>query len=165
MNGETYGDAYVNGYHLTKRFLLSRGVPFDSAEEAAQAAWARGWACRDSLRNPRQIVRWINSIALNLFRTEIRKERRCGELHDMLAARDSGRDLAAVDLSRALLYCKRPEGELLWQYYVAGYSSGELAELWGCSPVAIRVRLLRARRKLAKTLTAGTGAASARASN
>jgi hypothetical protein len=46
MTQEQYADAYSRGFDVTKRFLVSRGVGGDTAEVAAQAAWARGWECR-----------------------------------------------------------------------------------------------------------------------
>lgn len=42
MTQEQYADAYSRGFDVTKRFLVSHGVSGDTAEEAAQAAWARG---------------------------------------------------------------------------------------------------------------------------
>jgi hypothetical protein len=43
MTREEYGTAYQKGYNLTVRFLVSRGLSYDSAQETAQAAWAKGW--------------------------------------------------------------------------------------------------------------------------
>ena len=43
MTSEEYARAYQDGIKLTFRFLLSRGVGPDSAEEISQAAWFRGW--------------------------------------------------------------------------------------------------------------------------
>lgn len=150
VDREAYGNAYRDGYDLTKRFLLSRGVPSESAEEAAQAAWVRGWERRDNLRNPDRVVTWINSIALNLFRNRLRKEKLHDELKEVPDAAEVKSPSISVDVSRELARCKPSDRKLLRQRYVEGYTSTELAELWDCKPVAIRVRLLRARRKLAK---------------
>ncbi len=43
MTREEYGAAYKKGYNLTVRFLVSRGLSYDSAQETAQAAWVKGW--------------------------------------------------------------------------------------------------------------------------
>ncbi|MFO7476764.1 MAG: hypothetical protein R6X03_00135, partial [Methyloceanibacter sp.] len=68
-----YAEAYAGGYAHTKRYLLSRGLGVDTAEEMAQAAWALRWEHRDQLRNPSAIAVWVNSIAMNLFRNLLRK--------------------------------------------------------------------------------------------
>ena len=73
MTREQYANAYDSGYATTKRFLVSRGINVETAEEAAQAAWARGWEHRDKLRNPDKVLSWVNTIALNLFRNWFRR--------------------------------------------------------------------------------------------
>ena len=149
---EIYSDAYQQGYNLTKRFLLSRGVPFESAEEDAQAAWVRGWERLDDLRNPDRLVTWINSIALNLFRNRLRKERLHDQSGEIPEVSDVKTASISADVFRELSRCKPSDQKLLWQRYVEGYTSAELATLWHCKPATIRVRLLRARRGLANTL-------------
>jgi len=39
MTREQYGQAYQKGFNLTVRFLVSRGLAYDAAQETAQAAW------------------------------------------------------------------------------------------------------------------------------
>ncbi len=112
----------------------------------------KGWERRAALRNPRMIVAWVNTIALNLFRNRIRKENRHEALTEMP---QSPRIKAAViDVRRSLDRCRAAERTLLTQRYVEGYTSAELARSRGCRPVAVRVRLLRARRKLRTMLSA-----------
>ena len=79
---EQYGSAY------RKRLcalLVMRGLSCDSAQETAQAAWARGWERRGQLRNSGTVVTWINSIALNMHRTSLRHEPLLQELAEMPA--------------------------------------------------------------------------------
>ena len=71
MQGNTYAEAFQNGFGATRRFLISRGAPLDDAEEIAQAAWARGWEYREQLRDPGLVGFWVNSIARNLFRARV----------------------------------------------------------------------------------------------
>ena len=151
VDRETYGAAYRQGYGLTRRFLLSRGVRSEDVEDVAQWAWTRGWERISDLRRPDRIVAWINTIALNSFRNKLRSERPNVELGDIAQA-SQHQTVVALDVSRQLSRCKPSDSKLLRQYYVEGYTSVELARLWGCKPTSIRVRLLRARRRLARSL-------------
>src|SRR5271154_5907796 len=72
MKGTEYAKAFEAGFPATRRFLLSRGVPIEEAEEIAQAAWVRGWEFRDQLRDAGLVGFWVNSIARNLFRARFR---------------------------------------------------------------------------------------------
>ncbi len=76
MTREGYGQAYQKGFSLTVRFLLSRGVQRDAADEAAQAAWVKGWERLEQLRNESSVTTWVNTIALNVYRRLKPGERR-----------------------------------------------------------------------------------------
>jgi DNA-directed RNA polymerase specialized sigma24 family protein len=41
---------------------------------------------------------------------------------------------------------------MMEKHYLAGYTSEELARQRGCTPVAVRVRLLRVRRRIRETI-------------
>jgi DNA-directed RNA polymerase specialized sigma24 family protein len=75
MTREQYANAYDQGFPITRKFLVSRGINLQTAEEAAQAAWAKGWERRDTLRNPAMVLSWVNTIALNEFRNWFRRQR------------------------------------------------------------------------------------------
>lgn len=144
---EEFAKAYRDGYQLTVRFLLGRGVPGSRAEETAQAAWARGWERRDNLRDSRVVVAWVNTIALNIFRNWYRKKKEDAELPPDVAQPSRSRS-ARVDVELSLSCCGEEDRKLLREYYMEGYSSSELAKRRKCSPVAVRVRLMRARRSI-----------------
>jgi RNA polymerase sigma factor (sigma-70 family) len=146
MTREQYSLAYDHGYPLTVRFLVSRGLTGDSAEEAAQAAWAKGWEHRKHLRNPQRVVSWVNTIALNLFRNWFRRRESPEELPEIPIAPKI--DPRAIDLHRTLEKCEARDRDLLEKHYLEGYNSEELAHKTGCTAVAVRVRLLRVRRKI-----------------
>src|SRR5271170_2056642 len=76
MTRENYGDAYQRGFKCTVRFLVSRGVLRDNANELAQAAWARGWEQLSQLRDETTVTAWINTIALNSYRRLIERQNR-----------------------------------------------------------------------------------------
>jgi len=74
MTCEEYGNAYKKGYNLTVRFLVSRGLSYDGAQETAQAAWVKGWERLGQLRDSNMVLTWMNSIALNIHRSCMRRE-------------------------------------------------------------------------------------------
>src|ERR1700744_5613051 len=74
MTREEYGAAYNKGYKLTVRFLVSRGLSYDSAQETAQTAWGKGWERLGQVRAQNMVLTWMNSIALNIHRSCIRRE-------------------------------------------------------------------------------------------
>src|SRR5258708_37060761 len=105
MTTEEYGRAYQRGFNLTVRFLVSRGLSYDSALDTAQAAWAKGWERREQLRDPSLVLTWTNSIALNIHRTFLRREtptQTFPELQDPPRMK-----LAALDVKRTFPDCKQ----------------------------------------------------------
>lgn len=150
LTQEQFGDAFRHGYPLTRRFLLSRGAPSDIAEEVAQAAWAKGWECREQLQRPHMIGAWVNSIAKNMMKNRIRAEQKLEALTE--GAKAGGPPAIAVDLKRILKKCDDRDSAILRGYYVEGYTTEEIASQVGLTPVTVRVRLLRLRRSLRSQL-------------
>ena len=143
MTGEEYGQAYKRGFDLTIRFLLSRGAPGDRAREVAQAAWARGWERLNQLRDKNLIFTWVNTIALNMYRSVLRSEPAYHALPELVTK--AGINLAAIDVARILKIC-RPCDRMLLEQQMQGATTEELARKQGVTETAIRIRLLRARR-------------------
>jgi DNA-directed RNA polymerase specialized sigma24 family protein len=152
MTTEEYGSAYKKGYVLTTRLLVTRGMSWDGAQETAQAAWAKGWEKRGQLRDSKTVVRWINTIALNIYRTSLRREPFLQELPELEAPPE--KHLAAIDVQLILRTCKKTDRIVLQSYYLEDHRTEEIARVQGSSETAVRLRLLRARRRaLAKTVT------------
>lgn len=143
MTREEYGQAYIEGHERTVRFLLSRGVLRDTAQDVAQAAWARGWEHLNQLRDESLLITWVNAIALNHFRRSLRYEQRHETLVD-IAQSSSGLNWAAIELSRILSRCQRNDRTLL-EAQLAGVTAKELSKRTGTTPTAIRLRFFRAR--------------------
>jgi len=143
MTREEYGRFYERGFKSTVRLLISRGLYPDCAEETAQAAWVKGWQHLAQLRNESLVVTWVNSIALNVYRSVTRKPQ-FQELPDLpIAPRIN---LAAIDVERMLRRCKKHERMVLEQWYLEGLETKEIAQRAGWTSSAVRIRLLRARR-------------------
>lgn len=144
MSAEEFGDAYVKAFNRTVRLLVSRGVPLSGAEEASQAAWARGWEFREQLRNRDFLTTWINQIAINYYRRMQRQTNREEPIvSDPTCAPVT---TAAVDVEKILSLCEEPHRTLL-SLQLAGRTMDEIASELGTSNLAVRVRLTRARRR------------------
>jgi RNA polymerase sigma-70 factor (ECF subfamily) len=150
MTREEYGAAYQKGYKLTVRFLVSRGLSHDSAQETAQAAWTKGWQRLSQLRDANMVLTWMNSIALNIHRSYVRREPMLQILQELPAPPKI--NLAAIDVERILKSCKTKDRVALHRYYIEGYKVGEIASSQGWTETAVRIRLLRARRTVRKRL-------------
>jgi RNA polymerase sigma factor (sigma-70 family) len=132
--------------------LLSRGCSLAVAEETSQAAWAKGWEHRSKLREPERVVNWVNTIAFNLFRSEFRRREFAIVTPEAPIAPQTGP--SAIDAQRILEQCSPSERALLQNYYSAGYTSKEIAQQMNCSPVTVRVRLMRLKRRIQMVMTA-----------
>jgi RNA polymerase sigma factor (sigma-70 family) len=155
LTREEYAAAFASGYPMTKRYLLSRGVPPPSAEETAQAAWAKGWENLHQLRNADALGSWIARIAMNLYRSHFRR-RDTDQLPPDIPVLPNV-SARGLDIERALASCTPRDRALIERFYRIGYTSTELATDTGCSSGAIRIRLLRIRRQLRTQLEMPSG--------
>jgi DNA-directed RNA polymerase specialized sigma24 family protein len=152
MTREEYGSAYSKGYTVTVRFLVSRGLTYDSAQETAQAAWAKGWERLAQLRDSSMVLTWMNSIALNIHRSCMRREPFLQPLPELSTSPKV--NLAAIDVGRILKTCKQNDRLVLQRHYLEGYKVQEIARANGWTETAVRIRLLRARRSVGKRFAA-----------
>jgi len=143
MTRSEYGRAYEQGFKPTVRFLVSKGVPRDSAEETAQAAWTRGWERIDQLRDEDVVRTWVNTIALNLYRRDTYIDSRKEPLMDRAVKPDPG--AASIELASVLDSCC-PSDRLLLLFQLYGFTTSEMARQVGATEAAVRIRLMRARR-------------------
>jgi DNA-directed RNA polymerase specialized sigma24 family protein len=152
MTCEEYGNAYKKGYNLTVRFLVSRGLTYDGAQETAQAAWVKGWERLAQLRDANMVLTWMNSIALNIHRSCVRREPFLQTLPEL--ATPPKVNLAGIDVRRILQTCKKNDRLVLQRHYLEGYKVQEIARAHGWTETAVRIRLLRARRAAGKRFAA-----------
>lgn len=139
-----YAVAYAAGCQLTVRFLLRQGASLDNAEELAQAAWAKGWECLEQLRNPDVLHCWVNSIALNMYRGACRRPKQV-PFED--SASSSNLDLN-LDIERALQQLRDADRECFEHRYIEGRGIREIAIQQHTSEGAVRIRLMRTRRRI-----------------
>jgi RNA polymerase sigma factor (sigma-70 family) len=144
MTKETYGLAYQRGFDRTVRFLISRGIGRDIANDVAQTAWTKGWERRGQLRDESALFTWINTIALNTYRCVLRSEPVYQAMPELYSKAEV--NVAAIDLARILKRCC-PRDRALLELQLRGDSTEEIAEEQGITKTALRIRLLRARRR------------------
>ena len=147
MTREHYGEAYRQGFEITVRFLFSRGASWEQAREAAQGAWARGWERLPQLRDEELVGKWVNTIALNTYRSILRHEQAHQtqpELDTTSGTSVAVIDLAAIDMARILKIC-RPCDRALLEEQIHGLTPEDIARQQGVTKTAVRIRFMRAR--------------------
>ncbi len=142
-------------------FSMRRVCGRETAEDVVADAFAVAWRRRD--RIPEPALPWLYAIAANVIANQYRSTRRRHDL-DLRLAQETGRFASVPDpadsldrrdaFSAAFALLAEPEREVLRLVAWDGLDIRDAAEVFGCSPGAFRVRLHRARRKLAKRLEA-----------
>jgi RNA polymerase sigma-70 factor (ECF subfamily) len=129
------------------------------ADEAVQEALARAWRSRASCRTPDAPLPWCLQITRNeAFRVIRRRQAQaCDPLdeiavEDARARREQPRTLIRIDVSRALGTLEPHERHLIALRYMCDYSHAEIAEQFDIPEATARVRLHRARKRLASLL-------------
>ena len=142
-------------------FTMRRVSGREAAEDVVADTFAVAWRRRD--RIPDGPLPWLYAVAANVIADQYRSTRRRHDLGRRLAheARDevSGSDPAESlarreAFSTAFAQLEEHEREVLRLVAWDGLEVREAAQVLGCSQGAFRVRLHRARRKLARRLDA-----------
>lgn len=155
MTAEEYGRAYERGLRKTISFLRSKGIPPDLAIEIAQQSWAKGWFKIHQLKTDGAVIIWVNSIAFNDYRTFLRQNEK---LVDSSAIENMGSDgnILAVEenirMEKLLDLAKDAKDRELLLLNIQGFSNDEIAERKKVTPLAVRIRMTRARNWLRETI-------------
>jgi RNA polymerase sigma factor (sigma-70 family) len=152
-----FRDHYAQLLAFSMRRVSGREV----AEDAVADTFAVAWRRRD--RIPDTALPWLYAIAAHVIANQYRSTRRRHNLDTRLAHEtgatapgpDPAESLGRRDaFSTAFALLEEPEREVLRLVAWDGLDTRDAARVFGCSPGAFRVRLHRARRKLAKQLEA-----------
>jgi RNA polymerase sigma-70 factor (ECF subfamily) len=148
-------------YAQVLAFSMRRVSGREIAEDVVADTFAVAWRRRDRIPDP--ALPWLYAIAGHVIANQYRSTRRRHDL-DMRLARETGAVAPGSDpaeslgrrdaFSTAFALLAEPEREALRLIAWDGLSTRDAAQVFGCSPGAFRVRLHRARRKLAKQLEA-----------
>lgn len=142
-------------------FSLRRVSGREAAEDAVADTFAVAWRRRDRIPDP--ALPWLYAIAGHVIANHHRSTARRRDL-GLRLAHESGGEAPGADpaeslgrrdaFSAAFAQLAEPEREVLRLVAWEGLDTRDAARVFGCSPGAFRVRLHRARRKLAKQLEA-----------
>jgi RNA polymerase sigma factor (sigma-70 family) len=156
-----FESCFRDNYAAVLAFSARRLPDRATAEDAASETFAVVWRRRDLI--PEEPLPWLYGIALRVVANQRRSGQRRRRLGDRLeheassqAARPEPVDaLHRRDaFSRAFQRLSEDEREVLRLVVWDGLDTREAASVLGCSGAAFRVRLHRARRRLAKHLEA-----------
>jgi RNA polymerase sigma-70 factor (ECF subfamily) len=146
-------------YVTVMAFALRRTAGREAAEDAAAETFSVAWRRRDLI--PEEPLPWLYGIALRVLANQRRSSERRRRLGDRLEHEANAREVAAepaagIDrrdaFSSAFGRLREDEREVLRLIAWDGLNTREAASALGCSAAAFRVRLHRARRRLAKHL-------------
>jgi RNA polymerase sigma factor (sigma-70 family) len=156
-----FESCFRDNYAAVLAFAIRRLPDRATAEDAAADAFAVAWRRRELI--PDEPLPWLYGIALRVVANQRRSGARRGRLHDRLTEEAGAREPAAGaadavhrrdSFSRAFRLLEEDDREVLRLVAWDGLGSAEAARVLGCSSAAFRVRLHRARRRLAKHLAA-----------
>lgn len=98
-------------------------------------------------------LRWLYAALRNVVGNEYRRRSRATKRYQRLAAEPTESTHIAVDdeaitLRQVVSKLRPDDRELIWMAYWEELTREEMAEVFGCSLTAVKVRLLRARERL-----------------
>lgn len=137
-------------------------------EEVAQEAFIRAFEALPTFRPGAPFRPWLAQIATRLCYDRLRRRQRSREvaweelpLAEQQAARDLAAGagpqdrLAARDLAERALSCLAPKDRrAVILAHLQGFTTAEVAQTLGCSALAVRLRLHRARRTMRRAVDA-----------
>jgi RNA polymerase sigma-70 factor (ECF subfamily) len=152
---------FRDNYAAVLAFAIRRLPDRATAEDATAEAFAVAWRRRELI--PDAPLPWLYGIALRVVANQRRSGRRRRRLGDRLETEVAARAAAPEPVealhrrdafSRAFQRLDEEEREVLRLVAWDGLDTKEAASVLDCSAAAFRVRLHRARRRLAKHLEA-----------
>lgn len=152
-DGEAFG-ALVAKYHgILRRFFRHRLSDPERAEDLVQETFERAIRALPSFRSGNASYQtYLLHIAHNLLVSEYR-HRAISDVGEPAPQRAWMDRLEARDeVERAMRYLEEKDREVLRLYYHEGYTVREISTRWNASENAIKLRLSRARRRLAQCM-------------
>jgi DNA-directed RNA polymerase specialized sigma24 family protein len=152
LSAEEFDISYQQRFASTVRYLSFRGLHSDAANEWAQAVWSRAWERRHQLRTDADLPKWVNSIAINMYRNALQSIRNTVQLWDAeICGSEVGFDNHIL-ASRLLNLTAAMDRKLLHERFYMGHSDAEIARDHGISRLAVRLRFYRAKVRLQASL-------------
>lgn len=121
-------------------------------DDAVQEALLRAWEKRGTLRDARYFDTWLIRILLNVCHDHQRRRRR-DVLTDAPPEPEARDDPRLEQLRDALSALGEKQRVCVLLHYIEGYELREVARMLGVGESAVKLRLMRGRRKLRQLLT------------
>jgi RNA polymerase sigma factor (sigma-70 family) len=156
-----FDELYAANHRQVLGYLLRRTDNTDDAADVFAETFLIAWRRLDDLPTGQQARMWLYGTARRTLANYRRGERRRTALADRLRA-DLARgyqppefDGELAEIGSAFRRLPEPDQELLALVAWEGLDPGQIAAVLGCSRNAARIRLHRARRRLAGELARG----------
>jgi RNA polymerase sigma-70 factor (ECF subfamily) len=155
---ESFRRAFADHYGAIVAYGVRRLGDRASADDLAAEVFVVAW--RRFAQAPENLLPWLYGIAGGVLRNQRRGERRrirlLARLRETLTISDAAERVGKVDAVSAALAALRPtDQEILRLVAWEGLDLAAAAVVLGCTPGAAKVRLHRARRRLAARLSTG----------
>ena len=157
---------YEVAFRRVLAYALRRADSPEDAADVVAETFAIAWRRLDDVPTDDRAVLWLYATARRVLANEIRRRRRRSALVERLGAElatavppvTAGRDPDRLTEALALRQLKEEDRELLMLAGWEGLDADELSSLLGCSAAAVRIRLHRARRRLAAQMDSAAAA-------
>ena len=149
---------YDTNYHRVLGYALRRTATREDAEDVVAETFLTAWRRLDDVPRGSGARPWLYGVARNVVANQRRADRRRGRLRDRLNAEptpsgpSAGANAELALLAAAFARLHEDDRELLALAAWEELDPGEIAMVFGCSRNAARIRLHRARRRLAREL-------------
>jgi RNA polymerase sigma-70 factor (ECF subfamily) len=150
---ERFEEIYREHVGAVAAYALRR-APREAAEDVVAETFLVAWRRLD--RMPEEPLPWLYGVARRTLANHRRSAARRASLAHRLEIEAPPGSIGPVDerLLDALRVLRRRDREVLMLLAWEGLTPAEAAQVLGCSPVAYRIRLHRARKRLALALEA-----------
>lgn len=144
---------YSDNYTLIYRFLLVLGADDSTAEELSSECFFRAYVNIGKLRDSARCTTWLCAIAKNLYRSQLKKERRKGELNENATdgvdiAYSVEQKLIASEIVEHAMALERIYSEVFLLHALEGVPLKDISRAYGKSESWARVVFYRARAKI-----------------
>jgi RNA polymerase sigma-70 factor (ECF subfamily) len=144
---------WPEAYRIARSILSGRAA----AEDAAQEACARASMTITTLKRPEGFSVWFYRIVANEAISQFRKLRRMDQTYfDAGDSADSDAHEDRLDVRRAIVALPAHLRATIVLFYYADLTTSEIAAVMSINPVAVRLRLMIARRRLRSLLVEKT---------
>lgn len=152
MSVEPFVAFYRQYYRLVLTIAHQRLGSFLDAEDAAAETFRIAWQGHKAGRE--LSLPWLYQVLRNVVGNAYRHRGRASDGGERLAVESYRVDAVAppvdegVEMRMRIAELPEPDRELIYMAYWEGLTGSEIGQILGCSAGAVRVRLLRARKKL-----------------